>query len=179
MYLRKILFPRVAPHINNEWSLNLLAPEPACARISRIADALGSRRTAMTEQVYREALDQHLTLFSKLDPMTDDIVRAGRFMSEAIRNGNKIMVCGNGGSAADAQHFAAEMVGRFRRERRAWAAIALTTDTSVLTAIGNDYSFNEIFVRQVEALAAPGIYFWAYRPPAAPKMCSMRPCVLR
>jgi D-sedoheptulose 7-phosphate isomerase len=65
-------------------------------------------------------------------------------------------VCGNGGSAADAQHFAAELVGRFTRERRAWPALALTTDTSILTAVGNDYGFDRVFARQVEAHGQPG-----------------------
>lgn len=74
----------------------------------------------------------------------------------ALRNGNKILVMGNGGSAADAQHLAAEFVGRFLLERKALPAIALTTDTSILTAVGNDYGFEEVFKRQVEGLANPG-----------------------
>ena len=75
---------------------------------------------------------------------------------DAFSAGNKLLIMGNGGSAADAQHFAAEMVGRFMMERRALPAIALTTDTSALTAIGNDYGFDRVFSRQVEALAEPG-----------------------
>ncbi len=74
----------------------------------------------------------------------------------AFGAGRKVLVCGNGGSAADAQHFAAELVGRFARERRAWPAIALTTDTSILTAVGNDYGFDRVFARQVEAHGQPG-----------------------
>ena len=74
----------------------------------------------------------------------------------ALRAGRKVLVCGNGGSAADSQHFAAELVGRFTRERRAWPALALTTDTSALTAIGNDRGFDHVFARQVEALGQPG-----------------------
>jgi D-sedoheptulose 7-phosphate isomerase len=77
-------------------------------------------------------------------------------MVEALRVGNKILIMGNGGSAADAQHFAAELVGRFLLERRALPAIALSTDTSILTAVGNDYGFDEVFNRQVAALAQPG-----------------------
>jgi D-sedoheptulose 7-phosphate isomerase len=73
-----------------------------------------------------------------------------------ITGGGKVLACGNGGSASDAQHFAAEFVGRFERERPGLAALALTTDTSILTAIGNDYSFEAIFAKQVEALGAPG-----------------------
>ena len=77
-------------------------------------------------------------------------------ISAALSAGNKILIMGNGGSAADAQHFAAEFVGRFLRERRALPAIALTTDTSLLTAVGNDFGFDQIFKRQVEALGQPG-----------------------
>ena len=77
-------------------------------------------------------------------------------MIGALRSGNKIFLIGNGGSAADAQHIAAEIVGRYKLDRPAWAAIALTTDTSALTAIGNDYGFDQIFVRQIEGLGRPG-----------------------
>lgn len=74
----------------------------------------------------------------------------------AFRNGNKLLLFGNGGSAADAQHIAAELVGRFAREREPWSAIALTTDTSILTAVGNDWDFSQVFARQVRALGRPG-----------------------
>jgi D-sedoheptulose 7-phosphate isomerase len=77
-------------------------------------------------------------------------------MIKALRGGGRILACGNGGSAADAQHFAAELVGRFERERAAMAAMALTTDTSILTALANDYDFTMVFARQVEALGRPG-----------------------
>jgi D-sedoheptulose 7-phosphate isomerase len=77
-------------------------------------------------------------------------------LSRCFRGGNKVLLCGNGGSAADAQHVAAELVNRFRRERKALPAIALTTDTSLLTSIANDASFEQVYARQVEALAAPG-----------------------
>ncbi|MFH1384949.1 MAG: SIS domain-containing protein [Candidatus Omnitrophota bacterium] len=77
-------------------------------------------------------------------------------VTEAIRNKKKILLCGNGGSAADSQHVAAEFIGRFKKERKSYPAIALTTDTSILTAVGNDYSFEEIFSRQVEGLGEAG-----------------------
>ena len=83
-----------------------------------------------------------------------EAVAAG--MAERLRAGGKVLVCGNGGSAADAQHFAAELVNRFQRERRPYAALALTTDTSVLTSIGNDYDFGQVFSKQVEALGRDG-----------------------
>jgi D-sedoheptulose 7-phosphate isomerase len=74
----------------------------------------------------------------------------------ALRSGNKLLIAGNGGSAADAQHIAAEIVGRYKQDRPAWAAIALTTDTSALTSIGNDYGFEQVFARQVEGLGRRG-----------------------
>lgn len=86
----------------------------------------------------------------------DVIIEISRAFVDCIAGGGKILLCGNGGSAADAQHIAAEFVGRFLKERDAWAAIALTTDTSALTAIGNDYGFDHVFSRQVEALAKAG-----------------------
>lgn len=89
----------------------------------------------------------------KLTPVIEESVK---LIVAALNAGNKVLIMGNGGSAADAQHFAAEFVGRFLRERRALPAIALTTDTSLLTAVGNDFGFDQIFKRQVEALAQPG-----------------------
>ncbi len=82
--------------------------------------------------------------------------RTGRLFAKALESGRKILICGNGGSAADAQHFAGEIVGRFLRERRPYPAIALSTDTSILTAVGNDYGFEEIFARQVRAHGIAG-----------------------
>lgn len=84
------------------------------------------------------------------------IQKTGEAILEALRKGNKILLCGNGGSAADAQHIAAELVGRYEKKRRAWPAIALTTDTSALTALSNDYGYNEVFARQVAGLASTG-----------------------
>lgn len=89
------------------------------------------------------------------EKLSTPIAQAIEKMVSALQNGNKILSCGNGGSAADAQHFAAELVCRFERERPALAAIALTVDTSALTAISNDYHFDETFARQIDALAKP------------------------
>jgi len=99
---------------------------------------------------HREGLDKVET------EMQGAIEAAGRLMLQTLQNGNKVLLCGNGGSAADAQHIAAELTGRFLKERRGLPAVALTTDTSALTAIGNDYGFERIFERQVEALAVEG-----------------------
>jgi D-sedoheptulose 7-phosphate isomerase len=82
-------------------------------------------------------------------------------VADAIRSGNKLLLIGNGGSAADAQHIAAEIVGRYKQERPGWAAIALTTDTSALTAIANDYGFEQVFARQVQGLAKRGDVMFA------------------
>ena len=90
------------------------------------------------------------------EKLVDDIAQTGALMVDCYKAGGKLLVCGNGGSAADAQHFAAELVGRLNYHRAALPAIALTTDTSILTAVANDYSFNEIFTRQVEALGQAG-----------------------
>jgi len=87
---------------------------------------------------------------------SEAILNLGILIAKRLRMGNKVLICGNGGSAADAQHFAAEIVGRFEKERKGYPAIALTTDTSALTAIGNDYGFEYIFSRQVEALGKKG-----------------------
>jgi D-sedoheptulose 7-phosphate isomerase len=91
-----------------------------------------------------------------LSVLSERIEDTGRIICKALKNGNKIFLFGNGGSAGDAQHIAAELMGRFLKERRGLPAIALTTDTSVLTAISNDYGYGHVFRRQVEALAAGG-----------------------
>jgi D-sedoheptulose 7-phosphate isomerase len=88
--------------------------------------------------------------------------RAADLLIASVQAGGTIYTCGNGGSAADAQHVAAELVGRFRRQRKALPAVALTTDTSILTSVGNDYGFDMIFSRQVEALVKSGDVLWAF-----------------
>lgn len=88
------------------------------------------------------------------------LVEAARFCARVLADGGTLFVCGNGGSASQAQHFAAEFVGRFLMERPGLPAVALTTDTSILTAVGNDYGFEEVFSRQVRALAKPGDIVW-------------------
>ncbi len=105
------------------------------------------------EDILRRQQEAH-TQLCEMDPSI--ILDIGDKFATTIREGGKILLFGNGGSAADAQHVAAELMGRFTRERPAWPAIALTTDTSTLTAIGNDYGFEQTFARQVQALARPG-----------------------
>lgn len=98
----------------------------------------------------------HFSAVHALELQTERIRLLGELLSACLRQGHRIFLCGNGGSAADAQHIAAEMVCRFETRRRALPAIALTTDTSALTAIGNDFGYEQVFARQVEALARPG-----------------------
>ena len=108
------------------------------------------------EKAYFNFLSEHNRLFSKLDQIASDVQKAGKLITNTIKAGNKILICGNGGSASDSQHFAAEIVGRFQKDRIALPAIALTTDTSILTALGNDYGYDVIFSRQIEGLSVPG-----------------------
>ena len=103
-------------------------------------------------RVFGETIALHQQVAAAPQPALD----AAATIVTALRGGGKLLVFGNGGSAADAQHVAADLVGRLERERQALAAIALTTDTSVLTAVGNDYAFDRVFARQVDALGRPG-----------------------
>ncbi|MFC4427271.1 D-sedoheptulose-7-phosphate isomerase [Deinococcus navajonensis] len=112
--------------------------------------------TPGAETHLRRYIDRHRQALDLLGQLAPDVEAAARACVEALRGGGKLITCGNGGSAADAQHFAAELTGRYRRERRPLAALALTTDSSALTCIGNDYAFEEVFARQAEALAQPG-----------------------
>ena len=100
--------------------------------------------------------DSVATKKKALDTLSEEIVRGIELMHACLAQGKKVLACGNGGSAADAQHFAAELVGRFERERQELPAIALTTDSSILTAIANDYSYEVIFSKQVKALGQAG-----------------------
>lgn len=109
------------------------------------------------ESLAVKSLRAHAEVFQKiLAGEIENIERCAEFIFQTLEAGNKILICGNGGSAADAQHLAAEFVGRYETERKALAAIALTTDTSALTALANDYNFERVFSRQVEALARAG-----------------------
>jgi len=104
----------------------------------------------------RQTLAEAARLHGEAMPAAEATAAAAEAMIAALRGGGRILACGNGGSASDAQHFAAELVGRFERERAALAAIALTTDTSIVTAVANDYDFARVFARQVEALGREG-----------------------
>lgn len=110
----------------------------------------------LEQRIQQQFFDSADLKYAAAEVLARPIADAVSALVGGITAGGKVLACGNGGSAADAQHFAAEFVGRFERERPGLAAIALTTDSSILTAIGNDYDFNAIFSKQVQALGAPG-----------------------
>ena len=110
----------------------------------------------MQNAIIKEFLAHQETIAKVIETMQEPLLEASKLAVETLRAGNKILLCGNGGSAADAQHIAAELTGRYKTERRGLPGIALTTDTSALTAIGNDYGYDRVFDRQVEALANKG-----------------------
>jgi len=108
-------------------------------------------------QFLTNSLQEHLATIQKLlDATLPEIERSGQMICETLSGGRKVLLCGNGGSAADAQHIAAELVGCYEKQRRSWPAIALTTDTSALTAVSNDLGYEEVFARQVAGLARDG-----------------------
>lgn len=100
-------------------------------------------------------LAAHLDMYAQLHTIFPQVIEVANALRTTIKNGGKILIMGNGGSAADSQHIAAEIVGRYKKERRGLPAIALTTDTSILTSVGNDYGYDYIFARQIEALCRP------------------------
>ncbi|OGT43529.1 MAG: phosphoheptose isomerase [Gammaproteobacteria bacterium RIFCSPHIGHO2_12_FULL_40_19] len=109
--------------------------------------------SSYVKKIFNENIQTQITT---ADTISDVIAKAAQMMVDSLLNNHKILCCGNGGSAADAQHFSAEMLNRFEAERPSLPAIALTTDTSTITSIANDYHFNEIFSKQIKALGQPG-----------------------
>jgi D-sedoheptulose 7-phosphate isomerase len=110
----------------------------------------------LEQRIQQQFFDSADLKYAAAEILSRPIADAVSAVVGSITSGGKVLACGNGGSASDAQHFAAEFIGRFERERPGLAAIALTTDSSILTAIGNDYSFTDIFSKQVQALGQPG-----------------------
>ena len=108
----------------------------------------------MNRHIIQQSITAHQVLLSQLEPLIPVIEQVGQRLNACLKNGGKILLMGNGGSAADSQHIAAEIVVRYQTERRGLAAIALTTDTSILTAAGNDLGFEYIYSRQIEALCS-------------------------
>lgn len=113
----------------------------------------------MTSHILDE-INAHIKVANAMTNLVPSIAIAAQNAIQTLKNGRKILICGNGGSAADSQHIAAELTGRYKRERKGLAAIALTTDTSALSAIGNDYGYEFVFSRQLEALAKEGDLLW-------------------
>jgi D-sedoheptulose 7-phosphate isomerase len=111
---------------------------------------------AEASALYRATFDETIALHERVKAQPQPVLDAVAAILEAFSRGGRLLLFGNGGSAADAQHVACELVSRYTRERRALAAIALTTDTSILTAIGNDYAFERVFARQIDALGRSG-----------------------
>jgi len=112
-------------------------------------------------ELFTQAFTEHQALFEDLRGQTDLLAKIAQTIIHALETGGRVYIFGNGGSAADAQHIAAELIGRLKRERRALPAVALTTDTSALSAISNDYGFHRVFTRQVEGLVRAGDVVWA------------------
>ena len=110
----------------------------------------------LEQRIQQQFFDSAALKYAAAEPLSKSIAVAVEAVLASITAGGKVLACGNGGSAADAQHFAAELVGRFERERPGLPAIALTTDSSILTAIGNDYDFASIYSKQVQAIGQPG-----------------------
>jgi D-sedoheptulose 7-phosphate isomerase len=110
----------------------------------------------LEQRIQQQFFDSADLKYAAAEILAKPIAQASNALIGCITGGGKVLACGNGGSAADAQHFAAEFVGRFERERPGLAALALTTDTSILTAIGNDYDYGVVFSKQVQALGNPG-----------------------
>ncbi len=115
----------------------------------------------LSERIIRQFDDSARSVQKSSEVLLDAIARGVDVMFEALSDDRKILACGNGGSAADAQHFSAELIGRFERERLPLAAIALSTDTSLLTAVANDYSFEQVFAKQVAGLGRAGDVLFA------------------
>ena len=116
-----------------------------------------------TKKLIIETIETHEKMLAELrDGGTETIAAIAEVITKALEQNGTVYLCGNGGSAADAQHIAGELVGRFSRERKALAAVALSTDTSILTSIANDYAYENVFARQAEALVREGDILWAF-----------------
>ena len=115
-----------------------------------------SLQPMLEQRIHQHFVDSADLKYQAAQPLSKPIADAVQAILASVTSGGKVLACGNGGSAADAQHFAAEFVGRYERERPELAALALTTDSSILTAIANDYDFNVVFAKQVRALGGPG-----------------------
>ena len=121
-------------------------------------ELLGKKSGGPVNRIIEQRLADHLEVLQKLmdSDLPEKLETCAKYVEKALAEGHKVLFCGNGGSAADSQHLAAEFVGRFQKERKGLPAIALTVDTSILTAVANDYGYDTVFARQVQALGEPG-----------------------
>lgn len=121
-------------------------------------ELLGKKSGGPVNRIIEQRLADHLEVLQKLmdSDLPEKLETCAKYVEKALAEGHKVLFCGNGGSAADSQHLTAEFVGRFQKERKGLPAIALTVDTSILTAVANDYGYDTVFARQVQALGEPG-----------------------
>lgn len=112
--------------------------------------------TGTVSKTFRTAYAEALKMFKSLQSLDIEVQRAAAFCLESLKSGHKLMVCGNGGSAAEAQHLVGELMGRYKANRRSWPAVALNADSVTLTCIANDYAYEDVFARQIEGLGRPG-----------------------
>ena len=121
-------------------------------------ELLGKKSGGPVNRIIEQRLADHLEVLQKVmdSDLPEKLETCAKYVEKALAEGHKVLFCGNGGSAADSQHLAAEFVGRFQKERKGLPAIALTVDTSILTAVANDYGYDTVFARQVQALGEPG-----------------------
>jgi D-sedoheptulose 7-phosphate isomerase len=128
--------------------------------VARPPPRAGRRSTALTDHagpsIFTRHLDEHRALFATLDTLAPAVQQAATLLADSLRGGGKLLFCGNGGSAADSQHLASEFTGRFVNDRRPLPAVALSTDSSQLSCIANDYGFEQVFERPLRALGRPG-----------------------
>ena len=125
------------------------------SRVQRVFDYANVH--ADVNDLLAKSLEEHVAVLQSLiQSLIPAIEQSGQLLCDVLASGRKVLVCGNGGSAADAQHIAAELIGYYEQQRRSWPAIALTTDTSALTAVSNDLGFEQVFARQVAGLAREG-----------------------
>lgn len=160
-YLDYSFTPANSPEKIKAISKYVLSANRGAGVISEVASFIFSNNSQNINQdkFLGERVNEHMQILNALlhdDFMIDKIEQGAKMMVRSLKNGGKILICGNGGSAADSQHFAAELVSRFMRERQAIDAEALSTDTSIITAVGNDYGFTNIFARQIEAKGKKG-----------------------
>jgi D-sedoheptulose 7-phosphate isomerase len=121
-----------------------------------MANEMQDQTTAAADNIFRAAHAEAVKVFESLRNLESEVERAAALCLESLKSGHKLVMCGNGGSAAQAQHLVGELMGRYNSKRRSWSAVALNADSATLTCIANDYSYEDVFARQIEGLCRPG-----------------------